>query len=70
MVLKVSASRALKDALAFPAKEPFERCLGQSVRRHGGTYEDYVELMSLVRETARRRKIAVREAARILAGQP
>jgi hypothetical protein len=68
--LKVSASRALRDALALPDKEPFERSLGNAVRHHGGSYEDYVDLMSQVRETARKRKVSVREAARILADQP
>ena len=70
MALQVSSSRALKDALALPDEEPFERCLGQSVRRHGGSYQDYIDLVSRVRETARARRILLREAARILADQP
>ncbi len=70
MALDVPASRALKDALALPSKESFEKCLGQSVRRHGGTYQDYVELVSRVREVARIDKIPLRDAARRLASQP
>ncbi len=70
MALKVSVSRVLKDALGYPPNESFEECLGRSVRRHGGTYEDYVDLISRVRETARNRKLPVRDAARWLASQP
>ena len=70
MALGVSASRALKDALAYPSNESFEQSLGRSVRRHGGTYEDYVGLVSQVRETAKERKVSLREAARLMADQP
>ena len=70
MALQVSVSRVLKDALALSEKQSFERCLGQSVRRHGGDYQDYIDLVSKVRETARTRKISVREAARALVDQP
>ncbi len=70
MALKVAVSRALADALALGEKESFERRLGQSVRRYGGTYEDYVDLISRVRETARDLKVSLREAARLLANQP
>ncbi len=70
MSLKVTASRILKDALGYPSNESFEQSLGRSVRRHGGTYQDYVDLMSRVREAAKERKLALREAARYLADQP
>ncbi len=70
MPLKVSPSRVLKDALAYPSTETFEQSLGRSVRRHGGTYQDYVDLVSRVREAAKEHKVSLREAARILAGQP
>lgn len=70
MTLEVSALRVLKDALALPDKESFEKCLGQSVRRHGGSYQDYLDLVSRVREAARARKVSLREAARSLMDQP
>jgi hypothetical protein len=70
VALKVSPSRALKDALAYPGNESFEQSLGRSVRRHGGTYQEYVELVSRVREAAKARKLSLREAARFLADQP
>ena len=69
MALRVSAARILKDALAYPSGEPFEEALGRSVRRHGGGYTEYVDLISRVRDTARERRIALREAARWLADQ-
>lgn len=70
MALKVSASRVLKDALAYPGSESFEHALGRAVRRHGGGYEDYVGLIDRVRELARVGKTSLREAARELAAQP
>jgi hypothetical protein len=68
--LKASPSRVLKDALAYPSDESFEQSLGRSVRRHGGSYQEYVELVSRVREAAKERKLSLREAARSLADQP
>ncbi len=70
MALRVSETRVLQDALAYPGPEPFEEALGRSVRRHGGDYADYVELMTRVRERARERKVSLREAARSPADQP
>jgi hypothetical protein len=60
----------LQDALSLGEKQSFEACLGDSVRRHGGTYPDYVDLIARVRETARRLKTSLREAARVMAHQP
>ncbi len=70
MALKVPTSRVLKDALGYPSDRSFEECLGRAVRAHGGTYEDYVDLISRVRETARDRKLPLRDAARWAANQP
>ena len=70
VALRVSASRVLKDALAYPGNESFEQSLGRSVRRHGGTYQDYIGLVSRVREAAKGRRISLRDAARALADQP
>lgn len=69
MALKVSASRVLKDALGYPEGEPFEHALGRSVRRHGGDYQDYANIVMQVRETSRDRKLNLRDAARWLADQ-
>ncbi len=70
MALKVPVSRVLKDALAYPSTESFEQSLGRSVRRHGGTYRDYVEVVSRVRDAAKEYRQSLREAARRLADQP
>ena len=70
MALKVSTTRVLTDALGYPSNESFEQSLGRSVRRHGGTYEDHVDLVSRVRETAKARRVNLRDAARFLADQP
>ncbi len=70
VVLDASAPRILRDALDLPPKEAFEKCLGQSVRRHGGSYQDYLDLVTQVRELARKRKVSAREAAKLLADQP
>ena len=70
MPLRVSETRVLKDALAYPANESFEESLGRSVRRHGGAYTEYVELVTRVREAARERKVPLRDAARWIVDQP
>ena len=70
MALKVPASRVLKDALAYRPDETFEESLGRAVRRHGGGYPDYMKLISRVRETARDRKLSLRDAARAIVDQP
>lgn len=69
MVLRVPPSRVLKDALAYPEGEHFEHALGRSVRRHGGDYRDYANLIIQVRETALNRKLGLRDAARWIADQ-
>ena len=47
--------------------ETVERALSRILRRYGGTYEDYVRIMSDVRELAHREKIPALEAARKIA---
>ncbi len=69
MALKVSVTRVLNDALAYPSNESFEQSLGRSVRRHGGSYQDYVDLVSRVRDAAKARRVKLRDAARFLADQ-
>ncbi len=70
MALRDSTSRVLKDALVASGRESFEQSLGRSVRKHGGTYQDYVDLVSQVREAARKRHLSLSDAARFLADQP
>ncbi len=69
MALREPVGEILKEALRSRHEETFERSLGRVVRKHGGSYADYVELMSRVRERAREDKVDVAEAARRLAGQ-
>ena len=68
--MKVSPEQAIRDALAYPGGEAFEQALGRAMRRHGGTYQEYVDLISEVREIARARKVSLRDAARLRADQP
>jgi len=70
MPLKVPRRDLLKDALAYRHDEPFEKALSRAIRSHGGEYADFVELIGLVRERARSRKLDLREAARELGDQP
>ena len=46
--------------------EPFERALGRAVRKDGGDYKRYLDLMADIREYARRRRVNVVEAARMI----
>jgi hypothetical protein len=68
MAMKVSSSKVIEDALAY-RDERFEEALGRAVRRHGGTYEDYIGLISNIREEARRDRISLRESAKRIAGR-
>jgi hypothetical protein len=68
MAMKASAAKVLEDALAY-RDERFEEALGRAVRRHGGTYEDYVGLISTVREEARRDHVSLRESAKKIANR-
>jgi len=70
MALRASRHEVLGGALASRHDEPFEKALGRAIRKHGGAYADYVEMIGLVRERARSRKIELREAARELRDQP
>jgi hypothetical protein len=67
VALQAPVEEVLREAFRSRHKETFERSLGRTVRRHGGSYADYMKLMSEVREKARREKTDVREAARRLA---
>lgn len=68
MAMKVAPRKVLEDALMY-RDERFEESLGRAVRRHGGTYEDYVALISNIREEARRAHTSLRESARTIAGR-
>ncbi len=47
--------------------ETVERALSRILRRHGGTYADYLEIMGSVRDLAYKEKLTSLEAARRLA---
>ena len=70
MPVSASHREILRTALAYRHDEPFEEALGRAIRSAGGTYEDYVGLIGLLRERAQSRKVDLRTAARELRGQP
>lgn len=57
-------SEALRD---LHKGETIERALGRIVRRHGGTYDEYLRIMKGVRDVARKETLTPIEAARRLA---
>ena len=57
----VSIKEALK---GWRRKDPFESALSRSVSKGGGDYEDYIRIISEIRERAIRDGIEVHEAAR------
>jgi len=65
-----SRSKILKEALRTRHQEPFEKALGRAVRKHGGSFAEYVALIAEVRDYGRVHKLGLRDAARSLAGQP
>ncbi len=65
--MKDEERKAVKDALDRQMrKESFEHALSKSMKRHGLSYEQYIEVMSQIREQAYKKKIGVEEAARAL----
>ncbi len=63
-----SARDLLAEALGDLQKgETIERALSRILRRYGGTYEDYVQIMSDVRDLATKEKLSTLEAARRIA---
>jgi hypothetical protein len=63
-----SARDLLAEALGDLQKgETIERALSRILRRYGGTYKDYVRIMSEVRDLATKEKLSTLEAARRIA---
>jgi len=63
-----SSRDLLAEALGDLQKaETIERALSRILRRYGGTYEDYVRIMSDVRDLATKEKLSTLEAARRIA---
>ncbi len=68
--MKASAAEVLREAVRGQhPNDTFEKALGRAVRTHGGTFDDYVELIGRVRGRARRDKTTLPEAARALAAE-
>jgi hypothetical protein len=55
---------ALRD---LHSNETLERAIGRYVRNHRGRYEDYIELISAVRDMAKKKKMRLLDAAKKLA---
>ncbi|MFQ6060007.1 MAG: hypothetical protein ACE5KV_01760 [Thermoplasmata archaeon] len=61
-------ARVISEALGDLHKnETLERALGRFVRRYRGNYEDYLEIISSIRDLAQRKRIDLIEAARRIA---
>jgi len=55
----------LRNALRIWHKnQPFERAVGEAIRRDGGDYEDYLKIVSKLRDYARKHRISLEKAAR------
>jgi len=65
----VDDRRVLREAAGELRRgERFEEVLGRVLRRHEGSYEDYVRLITDVRERANKKNLTLAQAARDLAG--
>lgn len=66
----MNKSEVVRDALRHKRKkETLERAIGKAVRRIGGSYEDYIEVMSYIREKREADKLDLLEAARKIADE-
>ncbi len=62
-------AKVIKDALERRRKnETLERAIGKAVRRSGGKYEDYIEIMSRIRELGKAEGLTLTDAAHRVAG--
>lgn len=62
-------AKIIMDALERRRKnETLERAIGKAVRRSGGKYEDYIEIMSRIREVRRAEDLTLTDAAHRVAG--
>jgi hypothetical protein len=67
--MTAARSELLKEALRSRHNEPFEKALGRAVRQSGGSFAEYIAIISEVRDYGRVHKVDLREAARALANQ-
>lgn len=66
--MKAGSAEVLREAARdLHPNETFEKALGRIVRKHRGTFQDYMELVDRVRERAKQDGSSLTEAAKILA---
>ncbi|MFQ6128567.1 MAG: hypothetical protein ACE5QW_06665 [Thermoplasmata archaeon] len=66
----MNKNEVIRDALRHKRKkETLERAIGRAVRRFGGNYEDYIEIMSCIREKRESENLGLLEAARRVADE-
>lgn len=67
--MAVDESIVLREAAGEMRRgEKFEEVLGRVLRRHEGTYEEYITLIAKVREASTEKGLTLPQAARQLAG--
>ena len=67
--LSVRDRAFLKEALSFRRrKNSFESALSKAVKSQDGSFEDYIRLMSQIRDRARDGEMEIHEAAKALLG--
>lgn len=68
MAVKASSADVLREAMRdLHSNETFEKALGRVVRKHGGTFKAYMELIDLVRKHARKHGTTLMAAATAIA---
>jgi len=68
--VKAPASQVLREvARDLHPNETFEKALGRIVRKHHGTFQDYMDLIAKVRGRAKKGDISLPDAAKVLAAE-
>jgi hypothetical protein len=63
--MKPEEKQVLRDAVEKKRKdEPFESSLGRQIKNHDLSYEDYIRLISDIRDFAKQNEVDLEEAAR------
>ena len=64
------AAQVLREAVKDQhSNETFEKALGRIVRKHHGTFQDYMDLIAKVRGRAKKGDISLPDAAKVLAAE-
>ena len=68
--MRSSTGKVLREAVKEQrSNETFERALSRMVKKHHGTYPEYIDLIGKVRERAEKGRVPLHKAAEAIASE-